>query len=130
VLKFVGIDSINDAAAYKGWHVAIPSHQRTPLDGDAVYISDLIGCRVYDETAVCDLGPVRDVARGKGEAPDMLVLEQGSDELLIPFAKAYLVTVDLEARLLRMRLPPGLTEINAPLTDEERAAQQHSGEEE
>lgn len=133
VLKFAGIDSINDADLYKGWHVAIPRQQRAPLDEDAIYIADLVGCRVYDETTTSDLGPVLDVARGGGGAPDMLVLDQGGEqrgeELLIPFVKAFLVSIDLEARLLRMRLPPGLTEINAPLTEEERAAQQHAREE-
>jgi 16S rRNA processing protein RimM len=130
VLKFAGVDSINDAEPYKGWHVAIPRQQRAPLDGDAVYIGDLVGCRVYNETTASDLGPLLDVARGEGGAPDMLVLEQHGEELLIPFVKAFLVGIDLEARLLRMRLPPGLTEINAPLSEEERAAQQHTREEE
>jgi 16S rRNA processing protein RimM len=130
VLKFAGIDSINDADAYKGWQVAIPRQQRAPLDQDAFYIADLVGCAVYDETTASDLGPVLDVARGEGGAPDMLVLQQGGDEFLIPFVKVFLVSVDLEARRVRMRLPPGLTEINAPLTDEERAAQQHARVEE
>jgi 16S rRNA processing protein RimM len=134
VLKFAGIDSINDADSYKGWHVAIPRQQRVPLDEDAMYIADLIDCHVYDETTDSDLGPVLDVARGEGGAPDMLVLEQERgrlrEELLIPFVRAFLVSVDLEARLLRMRLPPGLIEINAPLTEEERTAQQHAHEEE
>jgi 16S rRNA processing protein RimM len=130
VLKFAGVDSINDAEPYKGWHVAIPRQQRAQLDGDAVYIGDLVGCRVYNETTASDLGPLLDVARGEGGAPDMLVLEQHGEELLIPFAKAFLVSLDLETRLLRMRLPPGLTEINAPLSEEERAAQQHTREEE
>jgi 16S rRNA processing protein RimM len=130
VLKFAGVDSINDAERYKGWHVAIPRQQRAPLDEDSVYIGDLVGCRVYDETTVSDLGPLLDVARGEGGAPDMLVLEQHGEELLIPFVKAFLVSIDLEARLLRMRLPPGLTEINAPLSEEERAAQQQTREEE
>ena len=58
-----------------------------------------------------------------------MIVRQLGEELLIPFVKAFLVSIDLEARLLRMRLPPGLTEINAPLTEEERAAQQHAGEE-
>jgi 16S rRNA processing protein RimM len=130
VLKFAGVDSINDAEPYRGWHVAIPRQQRVPLDEDAVYIADMVGCRVYNETTASDLGPLLDVARGEGGAPDMLVLEQYGEELLIPFVKAFLVGIDLEARLLRMRLPPGLTEINAPLSEEERAAQQHTREEE
>jgi hypothetical protein len=40
-----------------------------------------------------------------------------------------LIAVDLDARVLRMRLPAGLTQLSVPLTGEERAAQQ-AGEDE
>ena len=125
VLKFAGVDSISDAALLAGWHVAIPRDQRAPLAEDAFYVADLIGCHLIDEANSCaDLGPVLDVARGTGGALDMLVLSRGNEELLIPFAKAYLVQIDLEKRVLRMRLPAGLTTINSPLSAEERAEQQ------
>jgi 16S rRNA processing protein RimM len=137
VLKFAGIDSISEATALSGWHVAIPREQRALLADDAVYVADLIGCHVIDEAAgsdgsdgSVDLGPVLAVERGSGDAPDLLVVQHGGDELLIPFAKSFIVQIDLAAQVLRMRLPAGLTAINAPLTDEERAAQRQIGEEE
>lgn len=131
VLKFAGIDSISDATALSGWHVAIPREQRALLPDDAVYVADLIGCHVIDEAAGgSDLGPVLGVERGSGDAPDLLVVQHGSDELLIPFAKTFIVQINLAAQVLRMRLPAGLTAINAPLTDEERAAQRQIREEE
>jgi 16S rRNA processing protein RimM len=130
VLKLAGIDSISDAMAMSGWHVAIPHEQRAPLAEDAVYIADLIGCHVIDEAdGSVDLGPVLAVERGEGGAPDFLVLRTTDEqELLIPFAKAFIVEVNLPAQVLRMRLPAGLTTINAPMTEEERAAQQHVSE--
>lgn len=129
VLKFVGVDSISDAAVLSGSRVAIPREQRAPLSDDAVYVADLIGCHLIDEAGgAVDLGPVLDVERGTGDALDMLVLKSGEDELLIPFAKAYLVSLDLDARVLRMRLPAGLTTINAPMTEEERAAQRQASQ--
>jgi 16S rRNA processing protein RimM len=129
VLKFVGVDSISDAAVLSGSLVAIPREQRAPLSDDAVYVADLIGCHLIDEAGgAVDLGPVLDVERGAGDALDMLVLKSGEDELLIPFAKAYLVSLDLDARVLRMRLPAGLTMINAPMTEEERAAQRQASQ--
>ena len=36
--------------------------------------------------------------------------------------------LDLDARELRMRLPAGLTTINAPMTEEERAAQRQASQ--
>lgn len=123
VLKFAGIDSINDAELLRGWRVAVPRAERMPLADDAVYIGDLVGCRVIDEaTGNTDLGPVLDVARGEKGSADLLVLAQGEDELLIPFVKGYLVSIDLEGRTVRMRLPSGLTALNAAPTDEERSA--------
>jgi 16S rRNA processing protein RimM len=130
VLKFAGVDSISDAALLAGYQVAIPREQRAPLAEDAVYVADLIGCHLIDEANACaDLGPVLDVARGTGGALDMLVLNRGNEELLIPFAKAYMVQIDLEKRVLRMRLPAGLTTINSPLSAEERAEQHETSEE-
>jgi 16S rRNA processing protein RimM len=125
VLKFAGIDSISDATPLRGWHVAIPREARAPLSDDAVYVADLIGCRVIDEAnGAVDLGTVLDVERSESGAADLLVLKRDDEELLIPFAKAYQVAVDLDARVVRMRLPAGLTQLNAPLSEEERAAQQ------
>lgn len=131
VLKFVGIDSISGATTLSGWHVAIPREQRIPLADDAVYVADLIGCHVTDETdGAVDLGPVLAVERGSGGATDLLVVQHGDDELLIPFAKTFIAEINLPAKVLRVRLPAGLTAINAPLTDEERAAQRQVSEEE
>jgi len=130
VLKFAGVDSISDAALLAGYQVAIPREQRAPLGEDAVYVSDLVGCHLIDEAnSSANLGPVLDVARGTDGALDMLVLNRGNEELLIPFAKAYLVQIDLEKRVLRMRLPAGLTTINSPLSAEERAEQHETSEE-
>lgn len=130
VFKIAGIDSIPDAASLSGWHVAIFREQRASLTDDAIYVADLIGCHVIDEAdGAVDLGTVMDVERGVGGALDMLVVKSGPEELLIPFAKAYLVAVDLDARLLRMRLPAGLTSINAPMNEEERQAQRQANEE-
>jgi 16S rRNA processing protein RimM len=85
---------------------------------------------VIDEADGADLGAVLDVERGAGGAPDMLVLKSGGEELLIPFAKAYLVGLNLNARELRMRLPEGLTSINAPMNEVERMTQQRTNEDE
>jgi 16S rRNA processing protein RimM len=134
VLKLAGVDSMNDAEPLRGYAVAVSREQRMPLEQDAVYIGDLVGCRVLDTAAGgADLGPVLDVVRGEHGAADLLVLKQTGaateDELLIPFAKSYIVSIDLAGRCLRMRLPAGLTALNAPLSEEERAALKAAAEE-
>lgn len=128
VLKFSGIDSIEDAETLRGFHVAIPENERAELTDGSVYISDLVGCTVSDLTPGEEIviGTVTDFDRGAS----LLVLEDAKKrELLIPFASAYLETIDLPARRIAMRLPAGLLEINAPLTAEERGLQQQAAEE-
>jgi 16S rRNA processing protein RimM len=168
VFKFKGIDTMNDAETLRGLEVVIPASERTPLAGDAVYIGDLIGCRVIDLNAPVAsdaeagrvVGEIVDVERSLGGAPDLLVVRaaptlashpnaqrpcvgapgspgrgnpgtaaenvpgpdkrprrgrrtKDAPELLIPFAKLYLVSIDLAGQRVTMRLPPGLTELNA-----------------
>jgi 16S rRNA processing protein RimM len=121
VLKFSGIDSINDADALRGLLVAIPAAERAPLTDNSVYIGDLIGCTIFDLNAGSStIGVVTDV---NTETSLLAVESPNGDEVLIPFAKAFLVTMDLPGKRVEMRLPPGLLEINSPLTDEERRAQ-------
>jgi 16S rRNA processing protein RimM len=119
VFKFAGIDSINDADALRGLDVAIPASERAPLEDGAVYISDLIGCEVVDLQSSQIIGRVINVDR---EAALLTVADSSRAEFLIPFAQTYLEQIDLEARRIEMRLPPGLLDINAPLSAEERAA--------
>ena len=117
VLKFAGIGSINDAEPLRGLLVAIPASERIVLADDSVYVGDLIGCEVFDLNAQQTVGVVADVNRDAG----LLVLKTSAgEEALVPFAKAYLVTMDVAGKRIEMRLPVGLLDINAPMTDEER----------
>jgi len=120
VLKFAGIDSIHDADTLRGLLVAIPANERAALRDDSVYIGDLIGCEVVDLSGTpVTVGVVTDVDR---EAGLLAVKSPDGSEALIPFAKAYLVRMDLAGKRIEMRLPAGLLEINAPITKEERRA--------
>ena len=128
VLKFAGIDSINDADPLRGLLVAIPAGERAPLTDGSVYTADLVGCEIIDvNDAVTRVGVVSDVDRA---AVLLVVKTPNAGEVLIPFASAYLVSMDLPGKRIEMRLPAGLLEINAPITDEERRALGSSGESE
>jgi 16S rRNA processing protein RimM len=127
VLKFAGVDSINDADKLRGLLVAIPASERAELTDGAVYIGDLIGCEVFDVNAAKLVGMVTDVDR---EAGLLEVKTPRGDEALIPFAKEHLVRMDVAGKRIEMRLPEGLLGINAPMTDEERRALHESSENE
>ena len=121
VLQFAGIDTISDAESIAGLDVLVPRGERLPLDDESVYISELIGCTVYDGPLA--VGVVEDVQfamtadggrRLDDAAPLLAVRSPEGDEILIPFAKAFLVGVDTEAKRIDMTLPQGLIEGNRP----------------
>ena len=120
VLKFAGIDSINDAELLRGLMVVIPASERAPLSDGAFYIGDLIGCEVIDvSSAPVSVGKITDVDREVGL---LMVQPDGGGEVLIPFAQAYLADIDVDGKRIEMRLPEGLLDINAPISEEERRA--------
>jgi 16S rRNA processing protein RimM len=119
VLQFDGIDTISDAESIAGQDVLVPREERLRLEDDSVYISELIGCTVYDGSL--PVGVVDDVQfattadggrRLEDAAPLLAVRSPEGDEILIPFAKAFLLAVDTEARRIEMTLPDGLIEVN------------------
>jgi 16S rRNA processing protein RimM len=119
VLKITGVDSINEADTLRGLLVAIPTSERAALTDGSVYIGDLIGCEVIDLNTSRTVGVVTNVDR---EASLLEVKTPMGEEALVPFARAYLVTMDIAGKRIEMRLPEGLLDINAPMTYEERRA--------
>jgi 16S rRNA processing protein RimM len=121
VLKFAGVDSISEAGTLVGCELQVPRSQRSELQAGWNYVSDLVGCSVLDHGR--EIGRIEDVQFGAGEAPLLIVRDAGKRLLEVPFAEAYLDSVDVERKQVRMNLPDGLLEVNAPLTPEEKQEQ-------
>jgi 16S rRNA processing protein RimM len=117
VLKLKGVDSINDAETFLRCELQVPRAQRAELEPGAAYISDLVGCEVIDRGR--SVGNVTAVQFGAGEAP-LLVLQDGKQEYLLPFADAFLeapaggTALDVDHKKIYMRLPEGLLDVHAP----------------
>jgi 16S rRNA processing protein RimM len=121
VLKFLGVDSISEAESLIGHELQVQRSERAGLDPGWNYVSDLAGCTVLDHGV--EIGRIADVQFGAGEAPLLIVKNSGGQQFDIPFAEAYLDGMDLGLRQVRMNLPAGMLEINAPVTDEEKVEQ-------
>jgi 16S rRNA processing protein RimM len=121
IFKFRGVDSMSDAEMLIGVELQVPRVERAELEQGWTYVSDLIGCAVTDHGE--EIGRLEDVQFGAGEAPVLLVLDQAGKKFDIPFAEAYLEGVDIAQKQVRMNLPEGMLEINAPLTMEEKQQQ-------
>jgi len=118
VLKFAGIDSISDAEILVRCELQVPQAERAELEPGWTYISDLTGCVVFDGNR--EIGKIEGVQFGAGEAPLLIVRGQAKTPYEIPFAEAYLAEVDPAKKQVRMRLPEGMLEVNAPLSEEEK----------
>jgi 16S rRNA processing protein RimM len=121
VLKFVGVDSISAAEMLVGSELQVPCSQRAELQDGWNYVSDLAGCAVFDHGH--EIGRIEDVQFGAGEAPLLIVRDAAAKSIEVPFAEAYLDSLDFERKQVRMNLPEGLLEVNAPMTAEEKRVQ-------
>jgi 16S rRNA processing protein RimM len=124
ILKFAGVDSMNDAETLIGSELQVPGAERAKLEQGWTYVSDLVGSIVLDHGR--EIGRIEDVQSGAGEAPLLTVANAAGKKFDVPFAEAYLEGVDVAGKRVLMNLPGGMLEVNAPMTAEEKQ-QQGSG---
>ena len=97
ILKFDGIDNINDIEMYKGRDLWVPREEAQELDEDEYYIGDLIGMEVVLEDNT-HFG-----------ANDVYVVElPDHQEVLLPAIKECILDVDLEENVMTVHLMKGL----------------------
>ena len=115
VLHFSGVDSISAAETLARLIVAVPLAERAPLADDEVYVADLIGCALINVSGAnpVAVGEIENVDRTAGPVA-LLVVNGAAGEVLVPFAKSYLRSIDLKARRVEMALPEGLIDLNLP----------------
>ena len=118
VFHFLGCDSISEAEKLRGLEVQVPLSERVVLPQGRYYVTDLIGCEVFDcspgHQPDTPLGSVRDV-QPIGEATPgtpLLAVETKRGELLIPLAEEICRRIDVAARRIEVVLPEGLRDLN------------------
>lgn len=118
VLQIEGVNSITEAEQIAGLDIAVQDAERLTLDEDANYVSDLTGCSVYDgEVLIGEVAGVQFPASSTGarleDVPSLLeVTAPDGEELLIPFVKAFVVSLSVAERKIVLKLPSGLLEVN------------------
>jgi 16S rRNA processing protein RimM len=95
VVKLEGVDSIDAAEAFRGLELRIPEEDLAPLPEGSYYHHQLAGLAVVDESGEA-MGTVAEVVETGAEAR-LLVLRGGPrGETLLPFADAFVRSIDLE----------------------------------
>jgi len=122
VLSFGNVESIGEAEKLVGCELQIRREERTRLESGSAYVGELTGCTFWAGVGhgeVSEIGTISDVQFGAGEAP-LLVVRSNAREYLVPFAQEYLRGIDLAGRRVKMQLPEGMLELDAPLSEEEK----------
>ncbi len=129
VFHFEGVESISEAEKFRGIEVLLPFEQRVTLPAGQYFVSDLIGCSVFENPAAppivssspCSLaeapsllGTVRDVQFPGEEisGTPLLEVETSRGEILIPLAVDICTKIDPVARRIDVVLPEGLRDLN------------------
>ena len=110
ILKFKGIDNIDDVMKYRKAGLFVTREQAVPLGENEYFIADLIGLSAKSDEGE-ELGTLADVITSA--ANDIYVIKQkGVSDLLVPAIKDCIKKIDLDAGSIEIHLLPGLREAN------------------
>jgi len=115
IFHFAGVDSISAAERLAGLEIQLPLGERVALPAGQYFITDLIGCEVWEQDFAPEkVGVVRDFLPTGEDTPGtpLLVVETPQGELLVPFAQEICTRIDPAARRIEVVLPEGLRDLN------------------
>ena len=106
ILKFKGIDNINDIEKYKGKSLFVDREHAVKLRKDEYFIADMIGITVFTEDGET-FGTLKDVM--ETGANDVYIIESlQHGEVLVPAIKQCILNVDIENSKMVIHLMKGL----------------------
>lgn len=105
VLKFEGVDSMDDAEKLAGLLMTVGRDERAVIEEGEYFLDDLVGCRMFEAGTARDLGEVT----GWQDSGGPLLLEVG--RMMVPFAKEICIEIDPAAGRIVVKLPAGLEEL-------------------
>ena len=108
IVKFKGIDNINDIEKYKSMPLYVSREDAVELEDDEYFMADLVGMQVVTEDET-EFGVLKEVM--ETGANDVYIIDTKSyGEVLIPAIKECILDVDLENNRMKIHLMDGLVE--------------------
>ena len=107
IVKFKGIDDINDIEKYKGKSLFVARENAVELEEDEYYIGDLIGMDVYTDESEERFGVLKDVME-TGANEVYIVQSERYGEVLLPAIHECILEVDPEREKMTVHLMEGL----------------------
>lgn len=108
ILKLEGINDRNKAEEQRNKKVYIEESDLQELPEDTYYVRDLIGMTVFNEDA--ELGQITDVIQNAAQDLYEVKTETGK-KVLVPVVKEFVLDVDMEQRIVKVKLPEGLLDL-------------------
>ena len=108
ILKFKGIDNINDVMMYKDCELFVTRENAVKLKKDEYFICDMIGAKVVTEEGE-NFGVLDEVLL-TGANDVYVVKREGKKEVLLPAIKECILNVDLEEKVITIHVMKGLLE--------------------
>ena len=106
ILKFKGIDNINDIEKYKGKDLLVHREDAVALEENENYVADLIDLKVVTDDGKV-LGYLTEVM--ETGANDVYVVEtEDGQELLLPAIRDCILDVDLDEEVMTVHILPVL----------------------
>ncbi len=109
IIKFKGIENIDDAQKYKGKDLYVTRDNAVELDEGEYFIADLLGLTVITEEGEI-LGELKDVLQ-TGANDVYIIKSQTNKELLIPAIKDCIRAIDLKNKTMTIHVLEGLLEV-------------------
>ena len=106
ILKFDGIDTLNDVEIYKGASLFVDRKNAVKLEKDEYFIADLIDLTVVDENGK-ELGTLIDVMK-TGANDVYIVKNEEGRELLFPAIKECILDIDFKKKTMSVHVMDGL----------------------
>jgi len=108
-LKLEGVDSLAQADRLAGLDIRLPEESLKERGQGEFFLFELVGCAVSDSQGRA-VGRVRDVlSAGSG---NLLVVDRGGKEVLIPFHESICVVVDAPGKQITVDPPDGLLDVD------------------
>lgn len=106
ILKFKGIDNINDIEKYRGKDLLITRENAVALEEGEYFIYDLLDSEVYSDEGD-KLGVLTEILTTAANDVYVVKMSNGK-ELLLPSIKECILDIDVENKKILVHVMPGL----------------------
>ena len=106
ILKFKGIDNINDIEKYKGKDLLVTREDAVPLEENEYFVYDIIGSLVVTEEGN-ELGELTEVLETGANDVYVVKTKEGK-EILLPSIKECILDVNVEEKIIKVHVMDGL----------------------